>query len=82
VRSFNGPEGICCDGSDNVYVVDTGNNRVQKFRITVVVSGGSAVIRTAAPFAPPSGLRPGRPQAGPLRGVPSRPAERRDKTRG
>jgi len=28
---FNGPHGIAIDSSDDVYVVDSGNNRVQKF---------------------------------------------------
>jgi len=28
---FNGPFGIAVDSSDNVYVTDTGNNRIQMF---------------------------------------------------
>jgi len=28
---FNGPSAICTDGSDRIYVADTGNNRVQSF---------------------------------------------------
>ena len=28
---FSGPEGIAIDASDNVYVADTGNHRIQKF---------------------------------------------------
>lgn len=28
---FNWPEGICIDKDDNIYVADTGNDRVQKF---------------------------------------------------
>lgn len=29
--SFSGPSGLCVDGSGNVYVADTGNNRVMKY---------------------------------------------------
>ncbi len=29
--NFHGPEGVTIDGKGNVYVVDTGNHRVQKF---------------------------------------------------
>ena len=29
---FSGPHGIEVDADGNVYVVDTGNNRVQKFK--------------------------------------------------
>jgi DNA-binding beta-propeller fold protein YncE len=28
---FHGPQGVCFDGSGNLYVVDSGNHRVQKF---------------------------------------------------
>ena len=28
---FNGPAGVCVDGSGNVFVADSGNNRIQKF---------------------------------------------------
>lgn len=31
---FNAPAGVAVDGSGNVYVADTGNNRVQKFTST------------------------------------------------
>lgn len=30
---FRGPEGVCFDKKDNLYVVDSGNDRVQKFRV-------------------------------------------------
>jgi len=29
---FNGPQGLAIDSSANVYVADTGNNRIQKFQ--------------------------------------------------
>jgi len=81
LRSFSQPKGICCDESDNVYILDTGNNRVQTFKISTQAARGSASVRTAGPLPPPAGLRPGRRQAGPPRGVPVRPSERRDKNR-
>ncbi|MDY6968019.1 MAG: hypothetical protein SVR08_05125, partial [Spirochaetota bacterium] len=28
---FHGPEGVCFDNDGNIYVVDSGNNRIQKF---------------------------------------------------
>ena len=31
VASFNGPYGISVDGSGNVYVTDTNNNRIDEF---------------------------------------------------
>src|SRR5439155_23590105 len=31
---FNAPDGVATDGSGNVYVVDTFNNRIQKFSST------------------------------------------------
>ncbi len=44
---FNGPQSIALDSSGNMYVVDTGNNRVEKFDssgnfISAVGSSGSA----------------------------------------
>lgn len=47
---FAGPQGVATDSSDNVYVADTVNNRIQKFSSSVVwqrawgkgVNGGSA----------------------------------------
>ena len=29
---FAGPYGIALDSNDNIYVADSGNNRIQKFR--------------------------------------------------
>lgn len=29
--SFSGPSGVCVDGVDNVYVADTGNDRIMKY---------------------------------------------------
>jgi len=34
---FRNPDGIVVDGSGNVYVADTGNNRVQKFDASEII---------------------------------------------
>jgi len=31
---FNFPQGVVVDSGRNVYVSDSGNNRIQKFRLT------------------------------------------------
>lgn len=51
---FNSPRGIACDGNGNVYVVDSENHRVQKFRPPQAsgVPEHAAVI--SAPFAAPN----------------------------
>ncbi|MEI6714269.1 MAG: HYR domain-containing protein [Verrucomicrobiota bacterium] len=47
--SFAYPEGVCVDGSGNVYVADTGNNKIRKITSDGVVStlAGSGVSGSA-----------------------------------
>ena len=41
---FSNPTGIAIDGSNNVYVVDSGNNRVQNLIQAVIIKGNGVVM--------------------------------------
>jgi len=55
LASFSLPEGVACDGSGNVYVADTGNQRVRKIApngiITTLAGGFSTPKRVAVDAA-------------------------------
>ncbi|HEY9407902.1 MAG TPA: PQQ-dependent sugar dehydrogenase [Nitrososphaera sp.] len=54
---FNAPEGIAVDRKGNVYVVDTGNNRIQKFSANGIFLGKFGSFGTNdASFDAPEGI--------------------------
>jgi sugar lactone lactonase YvrE len=55
---FNGPSGVAVDKSGNVYVADTGNNRVGKYTPNgfLVAGWGTAGIKGKIPYTSPVGV--------------------------
>lgn len=55
--SFNAPYGLAVDASDNLFVVDSGNNRVQKFNSAGVYQSKFGTAGTSnGQFATPRGI--------------------------
>jgi DNA-binding beta-propeller fold protein YncE len=51
---FSTPKGVAVDGAGNIYIADTGNSRVQKFRVehpSYMYVSDSAVVAVAVAVA-------------------------------